>query len=343
MKKDSGFIGIMVANRNERKYALKKYLDFNTTNMKIFCFTPSEIDWERKSITGIHCLNRKWLQNKFSFPEVIYNRCYRINNRMIERLKANIGSNKWFNHINQFNKHEIHKNLSQWLVQYLPETVLYDKEYTSHLLDIHKVLYFKPCYGNKGKGVYRVELKDSGEIHIGDHHFVPRIIVGDSLQFQEEIHKLVGSIPYIIQKGVDIQKLHNRIFDIRVLAQKNKKGLWSVTNVVSRIAHKGCFNTSMCKKVCLSEEVLNRLYPPNEVNAIIQSIYDISLRAAEIMEMSTSYHLGELSVDFALDNNGFFWIIEVNGKPQKDLYDELNKRSRVYKRPLEYAQYLSEN
>lgn len=341
MNNGSGFIGIMVANRKERKYSLKKYLDFNTTKMKLFCFTPSEIDWKRKSITGIHRLNRKWQENKFSFPEVIYNRCYSINNRIIERLKTNIGSNKCFNHINQFNKHEIHKNLSQWLVQYLPETVLYDKENASRLLDIHKVLYFKPCYGNKGEGVYRVEVKDSGEIHIGDHHFLPRIIIGDSLQFQKKIHKLVGSTPYIIQKGVDIQQLNDQIFDIRVLAQKNKKGQWSVTNVVSRVAHKGCFNTSMCEKVCLSEEVLNHLYPPDKVNAIIHSIYNISLRAAEIIEISSSYHLGELSVDFALDNDGFAWIIEVNGKPQKDLYDELDKRYRVYRRPLEYARYLS--
>lgn len=341
MNKGSGSIGIMVANRHERKYVLKKYLDCNTTNLKLFCFTPSEIDWKRGKITGIHRLNRKWLLSKFSLPQVVYNRCYRTNHQIIERLEKIVGSNKYFNYVNQFNKYEIHKNLSQWLDQYLPETVLYDKENASRLLDVHNVIYFKPCYGNKGKGVYRVEMKASGEIHIGDHHFLPKTVLGDPIQFPEKIHKLIGSTPYIIQKGIDIQQLNDQVFDIRVLVQKNKKGLWSVTNVVSRIAHKGYFNTSMCEKVSLSEEVLKHLYPSEKVNVIIQSIYDISLRTAEIIETSNNYHLGELSVDIALDKSGSVWIVEVNGKPQKDLYDKFDKRFRVYKRPLEYAKFLS--
>ncbi|WP_261301837.1 YheC/YheD family endospore coat-associated protein [Paenibacillus andongensis] len=340
MDKGRGLVGIMVANHSERKYALQKYLNCNTTSMKLFCFTPSDIDWKRNRITGLHRINRKWVLRKFSFPEVVYNRCYQINHQIIERLVAKLGSNKCFNHINQFNKHEIHIHLSQWLAQYLPETILYDKENVLRLLDTHKVLYIKPCYGNKGNSVYRVEVKDSQEIHIGEHHFTPKIVAGDSLQFQESIDKLVRSTPYIIQKGIDIQPLNEQVFDIRVLAQKNKRGQWSATNVVSRLAHKGCFNTSMCEKVCLSEKALEQLYPPDKVKAIIQSVYNISLRAAEIIEMGTNYHLGELSVDLALDSAGLLWIIEVNGKPQKDLYDELDKRDSVYKRPLEYARYL---
>ena len=85
------------------------------------------------------------------------------------------------------------------------------------------------------------------------------------------------------------------------------------------------------------------MYPPDKIlNAIIRSIYDISLRAAEIIEIGTHCHLGELSVDLVLDNAGFLWIIEVNGKPQKELYDEIDKRDSVYKRPLEYARFLRE-
>ncbi|WP_235549449.1 YheC/YheD family endospore coat-associated protein [Paenibacillus sp. Root444D2] len=340
MDKGSGLVGIMVANQYERKYALQKYLNCNTTHMKLFCFTPDDIDWKRNSISGIHRINRKWLLSKFPFPDVVYNRCYRFNPKIIERLGKIIGRDKCFNHINQFNKHEIHIHLSQWLAQYLPETILYDRENVLSLLDTHKVLYVKPCYGNKGKSVYRVEVKDSKEIHIGEHHFSPKIIVKDPLQFQVSIDKLVGSTPYIIQKGVDIQPLNEQVFDIRVLAQKNKRGQWSATNVISRLAHKGFFNTSMCEKVCLSEKALKQLYPPDKVNEIIRSIYDISLRAAEIIEMGTHCHLGELSVDLVLDSAGFLWIIEVNGKPQKELYDEIDKRDRVYKRPLEYARYL---
>lgn len=117
-------------------------------------------------------------------------------------------------------------------------------------------------------------------------------------------------------------------------------GLWSVTNLVSRIANKGSYNTSIYDKACLSQQVLKRLFPPEQVNAIMTTIYDISLRTAEIIDMETSYHLGEFSVDFALDKDAHPWIIELNGKPQKDLYNGIRNQTAVYKRPMQYAHYL---
>lgn len=340
MNINHGFVGIVVANRNQRRFALQQYLPYNTTNLKLFCFTPASINWKQKSIIGLHRSNRRWMQSRFSFPKVVYNRCYDTDLELIERLGTAIGSNKYFNSINQLNKHEMYNHLNRWLADHLPETVAYDEANAVHLLEIHKTIYIKPFYGHKGKGVYRVELKDSGEIHIGPHYFSPKMILRDAKPFQESIQTLLGSSPYIIQQGINMRRLNNQNFDIRALVQKNEKGLWSVTNVVSRIAHKGSFNTSICEKACLSIEVLNKLYPPKKVDAIIQSIYDNSLRTAEIIDSDTNYHLGELSVDFALDNHDHVWIIEVNGKPQKDLYDGIRKQHAIYQRPIQYAQYL---
>lgn len=341
MRKISGFIGIMVASRKQRKKVLKQYHKCNTTDMELFCFTPSAINWKRKSIIGLRRLNRKWVIWRFPFPKVVYNRCYNINHSMIKRLERVIGRKKCFNHFNQFNKLMTHMSLSQGLAQHLPETVPYNTENAARLLEIHKILYLKPCYGNQGKGVYRVQMKDSGEIHIGQHHLLPTIIVEDVLQFQYKIHELLGSRPYLIQQGINTQQWNDQAYDIRALVQKNEEGEWTVTNVVSRIAHPGYFNTSVCDEVFLSEDVLKHLYPPEKVNATIRSIYDISLRTVEILETNTRYHLGELSVDYVLDNEEHIWIIEVNGKPRKDLYDGIDNQYIVYKRPLQYARFLS--
>ncbi|MNY76041.1 hypothetical protein D3C86_2154960 [compost metagenome] len=70
------------------------------------------------------------------------------------------------------------------------------------------------------------------------------------------------------------------------------------------------------------------------------SIYDISLRIAEIIDIETDYHLGEFSVDVALDSEAHPWIIELNGQPQKSLYRGIPNRSIVYNRPIQYAKYL---
>ncbi|MBP3965070.1 YheC/YheD family protein [Paenibacillus sp. DLE-14] len=340
MIKNHGFVGLLVANRSQRKNVLNQYLRYNRTNLKLFCFTPNSIDWEKKSIVGLHRLNRKWVLTKFPFPKVVYNRCYDTHPELLDRLGAIIGKDKCFNHINQFNKQEIYTNLSRWLVDYLPETVPFDKENAVHLLHVHSVIYLKPIYGHKGKGVYRVELMESGEIHISLHYFTPDIIFNDVKQFEDHIQELIGSTPYMIQEGVNIKQFNNQHFDIRALVQKNDRGLWSVTNVVSRIAYKVSYNTSICERACLSLEVLNHLYPPDKVDAIIQSVYNCSLRSAEILDEDKTYHLGEFSVDFVLDNDDRIWIIELNGKPQKDLYNGMRNQFAVYERPIQYAHYL---
>ncbi|MFF2481944.1 YheC/YheD family protein [Paenibacillus sp. NPDC058071] len=341
MNYKNGLVGILVANRIQRKNVLKQYLQHNAAaKMKVICFTPSSINWKTKSVIGLHFSKGRWVPGKFPFPHVVYNRCYDTNKEIIKRLGAVIGKDKCFNHINRFSKIEIYNRLSDLLVDYLPETVAYEKEKAVQMLKDHKILYLKPCYGNKGKGVYRVELKESGEIHICHHYFSPKIIARDSSQFQNYIQKLIGTTPYIIQEGVEALQINEQNFDIRALVQKNEKGLWKVTNIISRIAYEGSYNTSICEKVCLSIDIFNHLYPQDTVEAILCSIDDISLKAAEILDSNTSYHLGEFSVDFTLDNNEQIWIIELNGQPQKSLYSELLNQNEVYKRPLQYARYL---
>ncbi|TYP74727.1 YheC/YheD family protein [Paenibacillus methanolicus] len=336
----TGLVGIMVANPQQRKRVLGQYLRHNTTNMKLFSFTPSSIDWKKNTVVGLHRSNRKWVVRRFPLPHVVYNRCYGTNHEIIERLEAAIGSDKCFNHLNQFNKLEIYQRLGRWLSDHLPETVAYDPNAAVHMLDKHKVIYFKPVFGHQGKGVYRVELNHAGEIHIGHHYFSPQTIVNDFSAFQASMQELLGVTPYIIQEGVDIRKINNQTFDIRALVQKNDRGTWSVTNLVSRIASKGSYNTSIYEKACLSQDVLKRLVPLENVNGIVRSIYDISLRSAEIIDTETDYHMGEFSVDIALDDNAHAWIIELNGKPQKELYQGIRKQTAVYTRPMQYAQYL---
>ena len=180
---DNGTIGIMVGSNSLRKLVLRKYMDCNTTRMKLFSFTSFAIDWDRKKIKGLQLLNHKWVESTFSFPKVVYNRCYNVDVGVVKQLENVIGINKCFNHINQLNKLETYTHLSRWLNPHLPETVPYDKGEAARLLDVHKLLYVKPCYGQMGKGVYRVEKKTSGEIHISSHHFLPEIIAENIVQF----------------------------------------------------------------------------------------------------------------------------------------------------------------
>jgi len=69
----------------------------------------------------------------------------------------------------------------------------------------------------------------------------------------------------------------------------------------------------------------------------------ISLQAAYLLEKNIG-HLGEMGVDFCLDQQGKIWIIEINGRTQKKFVKRVNDKqltATIYSKPIEYSRYLA--
>ena len=334
-------VGILAANNRLGKRALSQYSPYSPNGVKLFSFTASSIDWNRRRITGLHRSRGRWAVSRFPYPKVVYNRHYGIGQETIGRLSAAIGSRNIINSINRFDKLDIDLMLRDSIGDRLPETASYDEDALIRMLDRHRVVYLKPRFGHRGLGVFRAELAPSGEIRFGHHYYAPLAVIGDAARFREGLELLIGTEPYLIQAGIPIVQAGGSIFDLRALVQKGRDGAWSVTNVVSRIACEGSYNTSIYERVSASRELLERLYTPTRAQAILTAIGEISLAVAQRLDADPRYQLGEFSVDYALDGNGHPWIIELNGMPQKELYEGIGSRREAYRRPLEYARYLA--
>ncbi|MEO3944816.1 YheC/YheD family protein [Gorillibacterium sp. CAU 1737] len=339
--KDIKTIGILVNRRWERLPVLKLYRRYQANRgIRLVCFAACDIDWGRKRVRGLHYQMNKWQIGFFPFPTVIYNRYYTSSTEVMDRLGQVIGSTKCFNQANQFDKLQAYQHTNPMLHAHLPETLAYQAEALEPMLVLHKRIYLKPARGSQGRGVYRIEAMESGDYHLSNHYVLPFIITRSIGELQSEVARVTGALPYLIQKGIDTQQLNNRTFDIRVLVQKNSSGQWSYSNAISRIAYEGCFNTSICERVETTEQVLNQLYSPDVVFLKMSLISWLGVRTAELTESELGVHLGEISVDMTLDQEGNVWIIEVNGMPQKSLYSDQASRQMVYSRPLEYGAYL---
>lgn len=335
------YVGIMVANQKQRKRVLRTYQRVTPKHIKIYTFTPSSINWDQRNIVGLHYVKDALKKEAFPFPQVVYNRCYGAEYRLLRRIEKRIGKNKCFNHVNHFDKQDVYTLLSGTeLNQYLPETLPFDEDNLDDLLDRHRVIYLKPTLGNRGRGVYRIEVTDAGEIHISQNYFAPMIICRDRDLYRKEVQRLIKSKTYIVQEGIACKQVKKRNFDIRVLMQRNRTGLWGVTNFISRKAHYGCFNTSLCASVAPTEEVLSHLYSSSDAGNVLQSLVDVSLKTAAHIEDEGGYHLAEFSVDFAIDSNDKIWIIELNGDPQRTLFKDLKHYQDVYRNPIRYARFL---
>jgi hypothetical protein len=337
-------IGILVTKKNSRKRILQLYQRYHNLSMKLYAFTPADILWKERRIIGLSLKKGIWKQHSFPFPHVVYNRCFNKKLITIQRLEKAIGRNKCFNNINYFNKWDLYNLLEQSILKpYVPDTSLYHEVNVSELIEKYKVVYIKPSYGSKGKSVYRVELMDHGDIHISLHSLTPRYICRKNENIQEKLNVLLGSKKYMVQQGIRMSQLDHQYVDIRVLVQKDILGEWTVSVITSRVAFENYFNTSMCKTIYDVVEILPRLVPPEKINENLRSLHEISIKAAQEAETHMG-SLGELSVDFVLDEQRKLWIIELNGKPQKNIYKNLKCYIRkIYSRPLDYAYYLSQS
>jgi hypothetical protein len=322
---------------------LQIYQRYHNLNLRLYAFTPADIHWEEQRIIGLSLKKGIWKQSTFPFPHVVYNRCFNKKLITIQRLEKVIGRNKCFNNINFFNKWDLYNLLKQSnLEPYVPDTYLYHEVNVSELLENYKLIYIKPYYGSKGNSVYRVELTDNGDTHISLHSLAPLSICRKNESVQEQLDKLLGQKKYMVQQGIRMSQLDHQYFDIRVLVQKDILGEWKVSAITSRVAYENYFNTSMCETIYDAAEILPQLFSPEIINEILRSLYDVSVKAAQEAETHMG-SLGELSVDFVIDEQSKLWIIELNGKPQKNLYKDLNGfKRKVYRRPLEYAYYLSQ-
>lgn len=338
-------VGILVPHRKTRSRVLKLYQFHHNLPLNLFAFSQSDILWKKRKITGLCPIGNKWKEVVLPFPHAVYNRCYNKKATTVERLNNIIGGDKCFNCINWLNKWKVFNLLIQSnLRRHIPDTFLINKVNVSELVKKYKLVYVKPIYGYHGNRVYRLELKENGDIYISLQSLAPRFICRRNEDIQEKLAKLLGENIYIVQKGIRSSQINNKNYDIRALVQKDINGKWTVSTMVCRVANRLYFNTGVYDSIYDAGAILDLIFPLKKMKeATIKSINKISVTASQALETNMGL-LGEVSVDFVLDEDLNLWIIEINGKPQKSIYKDIknNKYEQIiHRRPIEYAYYLS--
>jgi glutathione synthase/RimK-type ligase-like ATP-grasp enzyme len=130
-----------------------------------------------------------------------------------------------------------------------------------------------------------------------------------------------------------------------MLVQKNGKGEWEVTGCAGRIgaARSVTSNLHGGGRAIEMEKLLRQRFASDKtIEKIRQTAEKLAMDIVDQLELEYG-RLCELALDLAVDPDGHVWLIEINPKPGRNIFLQINDleayRTAII-RPLEYAKWL---
>ena len=298
-------------------------------------FDPRGIDWAGERIRGLLLHKGRWLEGYFGFPKTVYNRTFPEQKEAIQGLAEKIGKERIFNERTHFDKWEVYVHLSagEAVKNHLPATYRHTGDDLPELLRRHPSVIFKPRLGHGGAGVIQVTQVSDNAVILRSGWGFPVPLLGADV-FIPLLLALAPPEQFIAQEFIEGMRQGGSTFDIRILMQKNSAGQWEAGGELSRVSRAPNLLTNHYHAIVSPSELV-----PQE---LLSSLHAISTAAAVALDGPFAA-LGELGVDFLIDESGHPWIIEVNGKPDKGLFWRLRDGEvleRIYLNPLEYQGHL---
>lgn len=300
---------------------------------------------------------KKWIRVERPFPHVVYNRIpYRKFEQLPEVQKL---LQEMLHHpeIRLFNPAFFSKwSLFEWLYasrstrKHIPETVkLNGPVDLVRLTRKYKVIYLKPIKGKAGKGIMKVQrVAGTGPNVANGYRLIHQQSTGTESAVYDSLWKLyevvkshTGDKEYIAQQGITLAKAGGRPFDLRILVQKNAKGIWRISGVGARVAGASSITTHVPRGGSIDDPVklLTTVFGAARCRDILREARTTALLLAQQIEQGSGHTLGEMSMDLGVDHEGKLWFFEANSKPMK--FDEPHIRSRSLRRLVRYWKYLT--
>lgn len=359
-------IGLLVTRGRKRKippYSSqnKQLYSFLSYCMKQdyigFVFYPESVDETARKVSGLFLGHNpdgtvSWQKHDFPLPDVVYDR---ILHRSMEKkptskiVKSFLMNDPQITYFNPkfLNKWETHSILSknQELLNHLPETADFDNpDKLAELLEKYKTVYMKPIHGSLGRGIFKITVTPEG--YCSQHRKGKKTYTQVFSKFDDlfkSLKVLKKNSKCVVQQGLDFLKYEDRVFDLRVLVQKNGSGQWDITAMVARIANEQSIfpNIAAGGEAVNIETVWQNLFSSSWAESeTCKLTMKIGIAAAEVLETKMGTFC-EVGLDIGIDKDKNIWIIEINSKPSRKVFpmDQLNLKKLSLRKPIDFAAY----
>lgn len=298
---------------------------------------------------------KRWFQQTIGIPYVLYNRIPFREDESTSEVQQAIQAIIKNPQVQLFNPTFFNKwSLFEWLnkakttAKYIPATrKMTASQELESLFKLHSSVYLKPISGKAGKGIMKAErtirkLDRKPEYALSIQETKGSIVFKypKISQLWSKIKEETGSEDYIAQQGVAIVRYKKRPFDLRLLVQKNYKGVWDVTGIGARLAGRQSITTHVPRGGSIDdpEKLLAAGFGTEGAKRIMLRARKAALAIARQIEKKSGHLLGEMSMDMGVDVHGGIWFFEANSKPMK--FDEPQIRKKSLERIVQYSLFL---
>lgn len=316
-------------------------------------FSPHDIHWDNKTITGYTLGKNGWVKRLFPLPDVVYPRrsgCSAFNRQVRKKLQC---TGCTFLNPPLIGKWQSYKILAAHpiLKNYLPDTNLVsDFNRVDQMINKYRIVYMKPVAGSQGRNIIKIALKDRPNRYHYQYQMNNQMYNGTSANMsglRRSLRRVMGNQTYIVQNQINLLRSEGNILDVRVLVQKDDTGNFTVTGKACRVGKPGSITSNISagghgSKLNL---VLARNFSePKQRQSIIDEIDMVACEAAKVLEASASGPIGELGIDIGIDRSGKIWFIEANLRPARKLFSMIGEsevRMNSIIKPLLYCRYAA--
>ena len=225
-------------------------------------------------------------------------------------------------------------NKSEELMYYSPLTKSFNESNLRKMFSLFPMLYVKPNVGSQGKGVVKTQ-KVNGGYQLKTTKMTK---VFTNINSLANYLKSTFDRPLIIQQGIYLEKLKGRPYDIRAMVQRKPGGVWTVTGIFAKLgkANKIVTNYFQGGELVTMDKLYNEKVIDSQIKEErIALIEDISIEVANHLSKFQG-NMYEMGIDFAFDERGDLWILEVNSR-QPQFYPLKWIDRKMYNRILSFA------
>jgi hypothetical protein len=325
---------------------------------KVFVVTAKDIKLGNPKVKSFvyNAETKAWTQKLLPLPHVIYNRIPSRKDELLPEVQQTIQACMKHKNIHLFNPSFFNKwTLFEWLSKakttkkFIPATrKFFHLQELESMLRQYSLVYLKPARGKAGKGIMKIDFANSNvgllyRLHI-QHMKKSRISLHRTIyELGQKLQQHIGLEEYIVQQGIHLAKFNNRAFDLRVLVQKNAKGVWSLTGIGARVAGSLSITTHVPRGGSIDEpeKLLKLAFGQEAAKQIMRRVRLSAYAIARQIEKASKNTMGEMSLDLGIDTSGQIWFFEANSRPMK--FDEPEIRKKSLERIIQYSEYLKQS